>query len=48
VILVLIVIGLAIGVGFIAGGSLRPFERVNVHWWGVALAGLVLQGVSLT
>jgi hypothetical protein len=46
--LVLIVIGLAVGVGFIAGGSLRPFERLNVHWWGVALAGLVLQGVSLT
>lgn len=47
-VLVLILIGLALGVGFIAGGSLRPFERLNVHWWGVALAGLVLQGVSLT
>lgn len=45
--LVLIVIGLALGVGFVAGGSLRPFERLNVHWWGVALAGLVLQSVSL-
>jgi hypothetical protein len=47
-ILVLIVIGVAIVVGLVAGGSLRRFERVNVHWWGVALAGLLLQGVSLT
>ena len=46
--LVLIVIGLAVCVGFIAGGSLRPFERLRVHWWGVALAGLALQGISLT
>jgi len=48
VVLVLIVIGLAVIVGFIAGGSLRPFERLNVHWWGVALAGLALQGISLS
>lgn len=46
-ILVLIVIGLAVCIGFIAGGSLRPFERLQVHWWGIALAGLVLQGISL-
>lgn len=45
--LVLIVIGLAICAGFIAGGSLRPFERLNVHWWGVALAGLALQAIPL-
>ena len=47
VMLVLIVIGLAVCVGFIAGGSLRPFERLRVHWWGIALAGLALQGISL-
>ena len=46
-ILVLIVIGLAVGAGFVAGGDLRPFERLTVHWWAVALAGLVLQGISL-
>lgn len=46
-ILVLIVIGLAICIGFIAGGSLRPFERLNVHWWGIALAGLALQAIPL-
>ena len=45
--LVLIVIGLAVCVGFIAGGSLRPFEHLRVHWWGIALAGLALQGISL-
>ena len=45
--LVLIVIGLAICAGFIAGGSLRPFERLNVHWWGIAFAGLALQAIPL-
>jgi hypothetical protein len=45
--LVLIVIGLAVCIGFIAGGSLRPFEHLKVRWWGLALAGLALQGVSL-
>jgi hypothetical protein len=45
--LVLIVIVLAVCIGFIAGGSLRPFERLKVHWWAVALAGLVLQGIPL-
>ncbi len=47
VMVVLIVLALAILVGFIAGGSLRPFEHLEVRWWGIALAGLVLQGVSL-
>lgn len=45
--LVLIVIGLAVCVGFVAGGSLRPFEHLKVRWWGVALAGLAVQGVAL-
>ncbi len=44
---VLIVLVLAICVGFIAGGTLRPFEHLKVRWWGIALAGLALQGVSL-
>jgi hypothetical protein len=48
VILVLIVIGLAIAVGFVAGGSLRPFQSLQVHWWGAALLGLALQGIPLT
>lgn len=46
--MVLIVIGLAVCVGFIAGGSLRPFDHLKVHWWAIALAGLALQGISLS
>jgi hypothetical protein len=45
--LVLIVIGLAVCVGFVAGGSLRHFEHLRVRWWGAALAGLALQGMAL-
>lgn len=47
-VLVLVVIGLAIVAGFVAGGSLRPFQTLQVHWWGAALVGLALQGVPLT
>jgi hypothetical protein len=48
VVLILIVLGLAIVVGFLARGSLAPFQRLQIHWWGAALAGLALQGVPLT
>ena len=44
---VLIILGVALGLGFLAGGSLRPFERVRMHWWGAALAGLLLQVAPL-
>jgi hypothetical protein len=47
-ILVLIVIALAVAVGFLAGGNLTPFQHLQVHWWGAALAGLALQGVPFT
>ncbi|MEX0651695.1 MAG: DUF5317 family protein [Actinomycetota bacterium] len=33
--------------GFLAGGSVRNFERVRVHWWGAAFTGLVLQAAPL-
>jgi hypothetical protein len=45
--LIFIIVVVAIIVGFLARGSLRPFERLTVHWWGVALAGLALQVVPL-
>lgn len=45
--LVLIVIGVAVCIGFLAGGSLRPFERFRVHWWAGAVTGLALQGIPL-
>lgn len=41
VVLTVAVIGLV--AGFIAGGSLRNFERIHVYWWGAAAGGLVLQ-----
>ncbi|MEA2554997.1 MAG: hypothetical protein QOI60_328 [Actinomycetota bacterium] len=34
---------LALLAGLVAGGSLRAFERVRVHWWAAALVGLLLQ-----
>jgi Family of unknown function (DUF5317) len=41
--LVLAVLALAIVAGLVAGGSLRRFEHLPIHWWGFALAGLALQ-----
>ena len=37
------VLALSLAIGFLAGGSLRPFERLRIHWWGAALIGLALQ-----
>ena len=45
--LILIVLVIAVVVGFAAHGTLRPFEHLRVHVWGVALAGLALQVVPL-
>jgi hypothetical protein len=39
------VLALAVLVGFLLGGSLRHFERLRVHWWILAFAGLLLQGL---
>ncbi len=41
--LIAVLVIIAIAVGLAAGGSLRSFEHVTIHWWGVALAGLMLQ-----
>lgn len=46
--LVLILIALAVVIGFVAGGSLRPFEHVRIHWWGAALVGVLLQALPLS
>ena len=45
----LIVLIVAVGVlaGFLAGGSLRPFEYLRIHWWGLAPVGLAIQGAPL-
>ncbi len=37
----------AVVLGFLFGGSLRRFERLRVHWWTLAFAGLVLQMVPV-
>jgi len=42
--ILLIVLG-AIVFGLIAGGSLRAFETLQLHWWGLALLGLALQAL---
>ena len=33
--------------GFLAGGSVRNFDRVQVHWWAAAIGGLALQVLPL-
>ena len=43
--LIVILILVAVAAGFVAGGNLRGFERVQIHWWGAALAGLVVQAI---
>jgi hypothetical protein len=44
---VLIVIVAALLVGLLVGGSLRNFERLRVHWWVLAFAGVALQIVPV-
>ena len=41
------IVALAILAGLVAGGSLRSFERVRVHWWAAALGGLLLQAAPV-
>ena len=45
---VLIVIAAAVLVGLLAGGSLRNFESLRVHWWLLAFVGLALQVVPVS
>ncbi len=45
--LVAIIILVALIVGFLARGSLRNFERIQIHWWAVALVGLGLQAIPV-
>jgi len=47
VLLVVAIIVGALAVGLLAGGSLRSFERVRMHWWGVAALGLLIQVVQI-
>jgi len=47
VILFLGVIALAIVAGYLSGGRLRGFERLELRWWWLAPLGLALQAVPL-
>jgi hypothetical protein len=41
------VIALAVAAGLVAGGSIRNFADLRLHWWLLAPVGLALQGVPL-
>jgi hypothetical protein len=44
---VLGVVIVAVGAGLVAGGTLRAFEVLHLHWWGLAVVGLVLQAAPV-
>ena len=41
--LILLTVAIAVIVGLLLGGSLRVFPSVSLRWWGLAIAGVVLQ-----
>jgi hypothetical protein len=45
--LILIVLVLAFAVGLALGGSFRSWERMRLHWWGLAILGVALQAVPV-
>lgn len=45
--LILLILVAAVLAGLLAGGSLRPFEQVRVHWWALAPVGLALQAAPV-
>jgi hypothetical protein len=40
---VLVVLLIAILVGYMAGGRLRRFDQIHIHWWALAFSGVALQ-----
>ena len=42
------IVVLALLAGLVAGGSVRSFEHVRVHWWAAALGGLLLQAAPVS
>jgi len=45
---ILLILVLAVVVGFAAGGTLRNFEALRVNWWVLAFAGVALQTMPLS
>jgi hypothetical protein len=37
----------AVAIGYAFGGRLKAFEHLEVHWWSLAIVGLLLQGIPL-
>jgi Family of unknown function (DUF5317) len=44
---IVLIVVVAVSAGLLAGGSLRPFEHLRVHWWALAPIGLALQGAPV-
>jgi len=44
----LVLLAVAIGVGLALGGSLREFEHLRIHRWGLALIAVALQAPALS
>jgi hypothetical protein len=44
---VVVVLALAILVGYLFGGRLKNFERLRVHWWALAFGGVLLQAAPV-
>ena len=40
------IVVVAVVAGLLAGGSLRAFEHVRVHWWALAPIGLALRSAA--
>ena len=41
--LILLTVAIAVIVALLLGGSLRVFPSISLRWWGLAIAGVVLQ-----
>jgi hypothetical protein len=46
--LILLSVAAAIGLGFLLRGGLRDFPSVKLHWWALALAGVLLQFIPVS
>lgn len=46
-ILFVVVVGLAVVLGYLLGGRLRAFENFRLRWWGLIVVGLAIQFMPL-
>ena len=38
---------MAVAIGLLAGGSLKAFDSLHLHWWGLAAISLILQAAPV-